>query len=391
MPRVCAAKAREGDVRETSMPPGQDALGRHAFRAGGRASGRGSARRSPAGARRSPSRTASRPPGARARRSAPARLARRAPSPRHVGVAPHTTHGREHVSRRAFRALALTASALCLMAVAASAADASKVFVSNSAPAVAGGKSCAEPGFNTVQAAVTSGAHADRSVLGHLHRTGRQSPGPRRSMPSNGVGTATLAMPETPARSESACDTKSNEAEGPLDQSDEISICTSATVTLTGIAVEAVIPLETCANGLNGIFIGGGGTLKATHVAIDGAEHERCSLQGLPARHRRAGRLGQPRRGRSRGAEARTRSAAMRRTGRRSAAPARRCRSRARRSPAKAPRPTSPRTGSRSPSAAWAPCRARRSAATSATWKRAVRRRARPPACSSTKPRRARS
>ena len=96
----------------------------------------------------------------------------------------------------------------------------------------------------------------------------------------DGVGTATLAMPEVPSRSESACDTKSNEEEGPLDQADEISICTTGTVTLTGIDVEAVIPLETCANGLNGIFIGGGGTLRATHVAIDGASTSLAAFKG---------------------------------------------------------------------------------------------------------------
>ena len=58
--------------------------------------------------------------------------------------------GGKTVSRRVVRALALTASALCVMAAAASAADASKVCVSNSAPAVAGGKLPAT-GFNTVQ------------------------------------------------------------------------------------------------------------------------------------------------------------------------------------------------------------------------------------------------
>ncbi len=183
------------------------------------------------------------------------------------------------MSRRVFRALALTTSALCLMAVAASAADASKVWVSNSAPAVAGGKSCAQPGFNTVQAAVSSGAPRIEVCSG-TYTEQVEIAGTTKLNAANGAGTATLAMPETPARSESACDTKSNESEGPLDQSDEISICTGGTVTLTGIAVEAVIPLETCANGLNGIFIGGGGTLNATHVSVDGAGSSVAAFKG---------------------------------------------------------------------------------------------------------------
>jgi hypothetical protein len=183
------------------------------------------------------------------------------------------------VSRRVVRALALTASALCLMAVAASAADASKVFVSNSAPAVAGGKSCTEPGFNTVQAAVSSGATTVEICSGSYTEQ-VEIAGPTKLNAFDGTGSVTLAMPATPARSESACDTKSNESEGPLNQSDEISICTSGMVSLTGIDVEAVIPLETCANGLNGIFIGGGGTLKAMKVAVDGASTNIAAFKG---------------------------------------------------------------------------------------------------------------
>ncbi len=184
------------------------------------------------------------------------------------------------MSRRVVSALALTASALCLMAVAAGAADAStKAWVSASAPAVPGGKGCTEPGFNSVQAAVNSGAgtievcsgtYTEQVEIAHATKLNAVS----------GPGTATLAMPATPARSESACDTKSNEEEGPLDQADEISICTSGTVTLTALDVEAVIPLETCANGLNGIFVGGGGTLKATHVSIDGASTTLAAYKG---------------------------------------------------------------------------------------------------------------
>ena len=88
----------------------------------------------------------------------------------------------------------------------------------------------------------------------------------------SGVGTAKVAMPANAEASKSSCDTK----EG-LQQIDEISICTAGTVSITGLDVEAIIPLETCAGGLNGIFVGGGGTLKATGVSVDGAS---SSLNG---------------------------------------------------------------------------------------------------------------
>jgi hypothetical protein len=165
------------------------------------------------------------------------------------------------------------------MAVAASAADASKVFVSGSAPAVPGGKSCTEPRFNTVQAAVSSGA-TTIEVCSGTYTEQVAIAGPTKINAVNGTGSATLAMPESPSRSESACDTKSNEEEGPLNQADEISICTSGTVSLTGIDVAAVIPLETCENGLNGIFIGGGGTLTASHISIDGAGSSVAAFKG---------------------------------------------------------------------------------------------------------------
>lgn len=182
------------------------------------------------------------------------------------------------MSRRFLRALALTASALCLMALAASAANASKAWVSSN-PAVAGGKSCATPGFNTVQAAVSSGAPMVEVCSG-TYTEQVSIAAPVKITAVNGTGTAKLAMPETPARSESACDTKSNESEGPLNQADEISICTSGMVSLNGLDVEAVIPLETCANGLNAIFVGGGGTLKATNVNIDGASTSVAAFKG---------------------------------------------------------------------------------------------------------------
>ena len=168
--------------------------------------------------------------------------------------------------RRALRAPALTAVAFCLMASAAQA----KIYVST-APAVAKGKSCAEPSFNSVQAAIEAAKGGQIAVCPGTYTEQIEITGPAKLAAASGAGTATLAMPASPARSESECDTKSNEEEGPLNQADEISICTAASVSITGINVQAEVPLETCANGLNGIFIGGGGTLKAINVLVEGA------------------------------------------------------------------------------------------------------------------------
>jgi hypothetical protein len=184
------------------------------------------------------------------------------------------------VSKRALRAPALVASALCLTAVAASAADAAKVYVSNSAPVVVGGKSCAQPDVNTVQAGIEAAKGGSVEVCPGTYTEQIEIAGPVKLAAVSGIGTATLAMPASPARSESACDTKSNEEEGPLNQSDEISICTVGTVSIAGLNVQAEIPLETCANGLNAIFIGGGGTLKASNVSVEGASTTLAEFKG---------------------------------------------------------------------------------------------------------------
>jgi hypothetical protein len=167
--------------------------------------------------------------------------------------------------------LALVVPTLCVMGVATGAASAATVYVSNSSPVVPGGKSCAQPGFNTVQAGVTAAAGGTVNVCPGTYTEQVNITGAAKLTAVSGVGTATLRMPATPAQSMSSCDTKSNVEEGPLVQSDEVSICTNATVTMTGLNVEALIPLETCAGGLNAIFVAGGGTLKASNMTINGA------------------------------------------------------------------------------------------------------------------------
>ncbi|HXD53774.1 MAG TPA: hypothetical protein VN618_03390 [Solirubrobacteraceae bacterium] len=183
------------------------------------------------------------------------------------------------MSRRLIRALAALLPALC-MAAAADAAGAATVYVSNSAPVVPGGKSCAQPGFGAVQAGIEAAKGGTVDVCAGTYVEQVSITSPVKIVAVSGIGTATLAMPASPARSESSCDTKANVEEGPLVQSDEVSICTTGTVSIAGVTVQAVIPLETCANGLNGIFVGGGATLKSTSMTIDGASTSLNAYKG---------------------------------------------------------------------------------------------------------------
>ncbi len=169
------------------------------------------------------------------------------------------------MSKRAIRLLAMLVPVLCLGTTAA--ANAATVYVSNSAPVVAGGKTCAQPGYKTVQEGIVAAAGGTVNVCAGTYTEQVTITGAVKLNAVSGVGTATLQMPASPAKSATSCDTKA----GSEEQIDEISICTSANVSITGVTVEALIPIETCQYGLNAIFVSGGATLKSTSQTIKGA------------------------------------------------------------------------------------------------------------------------
>jgi hypothetical protein len=170
------------------------------------------------------------------------------------------------VSKRAIRLVAVLLPVLCLGAGVAT-ANAATVYVSNSAPVVPGGKSCAQPGYKTVQEGIVAAAGGKVNVCAGTYTEQVTITGAAKLYAVSGVGTATLQMPASPAKGTTTCETKA----GSEEQIDEIAICTSGTVSISGITVEALIPLETCQYGLNAIFVAGGGTLKSTSETIKGA------------------------------------------------------------------------------------------------------------------------
>jgi hypothetical protein len=168
-------------------------------------------------------------------------------------------------------------SALCALIVLATAAAASAatVYVSNSAPVVVNGKSCAQPGFKSVQAALNAGPSQNVKICPGTYEEQIEIIGPAKLEATGGIGTAKLVMPSSPVDSKTLCDTK-----GGSQNIDEISICTPGTVSLKNLNVEAEVPLETCAGGLYGIFVGDGGTLKAQGDSIVGASTTLESFKG---------------------------------------------------------------------------------------------------------------
>lgn len=127
-----------------------------------------------------------------------------------------------------------------------------------------GGKSCTAPAYNSVQAAIEVGSSID--ICPGTYTEQLTITKAVKLLAVAGTGTATVQLPPDATDSTSICDTET--AEG---QIDEVSICTGATVTINDLNVEALIPLETCGKGFNGIFVGDGGTLKANNLTVNGA------------------------------------------------------------------------------------------------------------------------
>ncbi len=190
----------------------------------------------------------------------------------------------EWIQRRARLRLALSQTprrmlvgalmALFVFAVPA-AANAAVVYVSNSAPVVAGGKSCTEPDFAKVQTAISNGSNSI-DVCPGTYTEQLEITKSVKLTGVNGSGTATLAMPATgAANSASPCDTMISS-----EQKDEISVCTTGTVSLSNLNVQAITETTGCGGEIYGIFVGDGGTLNATNVAVDGASTSVSGLKG---------------------------------------------------------------------------------------------------------------
>ena len=165
------------------------------------------------------------------------------------------------------RSLIGACAVLCGLAIPA-VANASN-YVSNS-PTVPGGKSCTQPGFKSIQAAldapgggqvvVCPGTYAEQLTITHATKL----------TVAGTAGSAKVVLPASPKPNVTECDEAATEAGFQADQ-DEISICEAGTVSITGLKVEAKWPESVCYDSLYGIRVAGGSTLKATNVTVDGA------------------------------------------------------------------------------------------------------------------------
>jgi hypothetical protein len=163
-------------------------------------------------------------------------------------------------------------AALCGLVIPA-AAGAASLYVSNSAPIVTGGKSCAQPNFATIQAALDALKALPTGTVNICPGTYTEQltiAKPDKLTVAGTAGSAKVVLPASPANTKTTCDEASEAALSEPNQ-DAISICTPGTVSITGLKLEAKWPEETCNGSLYGILVAGGATLKATNVTIEGA------------------------------------------------------------------------------------------------------------------------
>jgi hypothetical protein len=149
------------------------------------------------------------------------------------------------------------------------------LWVSASTPAGAD-TSCSSPGFATVQAALNAAmAGAQVNVCAGTYT--EQIEITKALKLTQAQGGVTLQMPSSPAPSKTICDTEPGLEPG---QIDEISVCTKGNVTISGLKIVALAPIETCAGGLNGIFVADGATLTASGDQIVGASTTLDNFKG---------------------------------------------------------------------------------------------------------------
>lgn len=176
------------------------------------------------------------------------------------------------MNKARIRSLIAACAVLCGLVIPATAGAAS-LYVSNSAPVVTGGKSCTQPNYNTIQGAIDALKLLPNSTVNVCPDTYAEQltiTHPVKLTVAGTAGSAKITLPASPVNNNTPCDKAAAEAGFTPDQ-DEISICSSGTVNITGLKVEAHWPSGTCATSMYGIRVAGGATLQATNVTVDGA------------------------------------------------------------------------------------------------------------------------
>jgi hypothetical protein len=166
------------------------------------------------------------------------------------------------VSTMGLCALALTVAAPMAQAVTAGGGTHPTLWVSAATVTGGNGKSCAEPGFSTVQAAVTAApAGATVKVCGGTYIEQVEI---TKSLTLTGTnGTVTLALPASPQDSTACASTPTSQY--------GVDVCGHISVTLSNLVIHSAWPSGTCNDDINAVFAAGGATLGFADSAITAA------------------------------------------------------------------------------------------------------------------------
>lgn len=179
---------------------------------------------------------------------------------------------------RVTRQLAIGAvTALSLLAGVPAAADASTLFVSETASGAGG--SCAHAGFKEIQTAIDEAETSPGSTVEVCGGTYREQLEITGNVTLVGKSGAKVVLPAPPGDSNTTCDKAINALGGQPDE-DLVSICGKVTVKISGLTLEAKWPAETCDDSLYNTMVGGGATLEANKVTFAGAGVEGSGCQG---------------------------------------------------------------------------------------------------------------
>jgi hypothetical protein len=167
---------------------------------------------------------------------------------------------------------ALTCIGVALMAPPALGWPAHSLWVGTAATTKDGGTSCAEPGYNTIQAAINAAAPGQQIMV--CAGTYTEQLQITHSVEISGIGTVIVKLPGSPADATTTCDKQmasGNPGNPPEKDQDAISICGDISVSLARITVDAAWASGTCYDAMYGVVVAGGATLRFSNSQITAA------------------------------------------------------------------------------------------------------------------------
>jgi len=176
----------------------------------------------------------------------------------------------------AVSAVAVGLLGVIAMPAVASASSSSTFWVNNTVAAVSGhGSSCSQPGYTSLQAAVTAAeTHASATIKvcpgTYAEQVQVTQPSRLTIEASNPKVGATLTVPATPANSTTPCDGTGATPWGYQPDQNGFTVCGThaTTVTVKDLTFDEAWPSGTCNDSLYGILVGGGDTLVMTNSAV---------------------------------------------------------------------------------------------------------------------------